>query len=177
MLALRQMNIKIIPSNIEYAQLLHQWRNEPITLKFNPVKSRSLGELQEILSKTPVELAPLDKTVSQRWFISVEGNLVGTVSMSEINSMMGTAEIGYMIGEAYHGRGIATEALKLWTSMIFENTDIRKLTAFVAEQNLASIRVIEKVGYKREGLLREHYLVQNKPTNQIIFGLLCKEWI
>jgi len=81
-----------------------------------------------------------------------------------------------MVGQSYHGKGIATSALKLWTSMIFEQTPIRKLTASVAEQNIASIRVLEKVGYKKEGLLREHYLIQNNPVNEVIFGLLRNEW-
>ena len=171
------MNIKILPPSIEYAELLHQWRNEPITLKFNPVKPRTLEELQETLRKAPNSLSPLDKTVAHRWFINFNGEIVGTVSLSEINSMMGTAEIGYMVGEAHHGRGIATTALKLWTSMIFELTDLRKLTASVAEKNVASIRVLEKSGYKKEGLLREHYLVQNKPTNEVIFGLLRNDLI
>ncbi len=90
--------------------------------------------------------------------------------------MMGTAVIGYMIGEDFHGRGIATQAVKLWTSMIFDLTDIRRLTASVAEQNYASLRVLEKVGYKREGLLREHFIIQGTPTNQIVFGLLRSEW-
>lgn len=170
------MIIKILPPSIEYAHLLHQWRNEPVTLKFNPVKTRTLEELQEILRISPVTLDPLDKTVAHRWFISLDDDIVGTVSLSEINVMMGTAEIGYMVGKAHHGRGIATAALKLWTSMIFELTDIRKLTASVAEQNIASIRVLEKVGYKKEGFLREHYLVQNQPTNEVIFGLLRNEW-
>ena len=55
----------------------------------------------------------LDKTVAHRWFIKLRDETVGTVSLSEINTMMGTAEI-------------------------------RKLTASVAEQNVASIRVLEK---------------------------------
>lgn len=169
------MYIKIIPPRIEFAPLFHQWRDESVTLKFNPVKKKTVEELQEMLRGAPITLSPLDKSVAHRWFLELDKQIVGTVSLSEINSMMGTAEVGYMVGQAYHGRGIATTALKLWTSMIFEQTDIRKLTAYVAEQNIASIRVLEKVGYKKEGLLREHYIVQNKPTNEIVFGLLRSE--
>lgn len=166
------MKIEILPPAVEYAELMHRWRNEPTTLKFNPVKPRTLAEVREILGKIPITLRPLEESIAHTWFIRVEGQIVGTVSLSTINPMMGTAEIGYMIGEDHHGRGIATAAVKIWTSMIFEHTDIRRLTASVAEQNLASIRVLEKAGYKREGLLREHYLVQNQPVNEIVFGLL-----
>lgn len=179
------MNIKIIPPHVEYASSLHQWRNESLTLKFNPVQNRSLEELQEMLRKAPTTLTPLDKSVPHRWFIEISeetrvgtnSELAGTVSLAEINGMMGLAEIGYMVGSAHHGRGIATMALKLWTTMIFEQTDLRKLTASVSEQNAASIRVLEKAGYKKEGLLREHYMIQGKPTNEVIFGLLRSEWV
>lgn len=177
MLELDNMAVDIIPPKPEYAALFYKWRNEPITLKFNPVKQRTEKELEEMLRISCVTLNPLDKTKSHRWFIRFNTEVVGTVSLSEINDMMGTAEIGYMVSESYHGRGIATAALKKWTSMIFELTDLRKLTAFVADKNLASIRVLEKVGYQKEGLLREHYLVQNEPTTEVVFGLLRKEWI
>ena len=92
------MNIKIIPPNVEYAQLFFQWRNEASTLKFNPVRPRTLEELKETLSNSPISLVPLDKTVAHRWFVNFEGKVVGTVSLSEISAMMETAEIGYMIG-------------------------------------------------------------------------------
>ncbi len=170
------MNIKIIPPNVDYALEFYQWRNEPSTLKFNPVKNRTLEELKEILRNSPTCLSPLDTKAVHRWFIDLDDKIVGTVSLSEIDVQMGTAEIGYMIGEAHHNRGIATAALRTWTSFIFQNTDLRKLTASVSDQNLASIRVLEKVGYKREGLLREHYLIQEIPTNEVVFGLLRKEW-
>lgn len=171
------MNIRLQSPSTDYAQILHQWRNEPATLKYNPVQMKSLEELKEALMTSPISLQPLDKTVPHRWFISVDDDVVGTVSLSEINATMGTAEIGYMIGEAYFGRGIATAALKLWTAKIFEETDMRKLTASVAEENTASIRVLEKAGFKKEGVLREHYLIQNQPTNEVVFGLLRRDWL
>jgi ribosomal-protein-alanine N-acetyltransferase len=170
------MQITILPPSVEYASSYHRWRNEATTLRFNPVKDRNLEELTESLRISPASLMPLEQGVDHRWFINCDGQTVGTVSLSDVNKMMGTAVIGYMIGEDFHGRGIATQAVKLWTSMIFDLTDIRRLTASVAEQNYASLRVLEKVGYKREGLLREHFIIQGTPTNQIVFGLLRSEW-
>jgi len=51
------MSIKIIPPNEKYAASLHQWRNEPISLNFNPIKPRPLQELQKSLSETPTGLS------------------------------------------------------------------------------------------------------------------------
>lgn len=171
------MLIKIVPPDLKHAELLHKWRNEPKTLRFNPVRNRTLEELRHGLSKSLMSLQPLEEKATYRWFINCDGEIVGTVSLSEINAIMMTAEIGYMLGESFHGRGVATIAVQLWTEMIFEQTPLRKLCASVAEANIASLRVLEKCGYKQEGHLREHYIIQGQSVNQIVFGLLKKDWL
>ncbi len=171
------MLISIIPPDLKYAELLHQWRNEPKTLKYNPVKNRTLDELREGLSRSLKSLQPFEEKATYRWFIASDGEIVGTVSLSEINAMMMTAEIGYMLGETHHGRGIATSALHLWTQMIFEQTPLRKLSASVAEGNIGSLRVLDKCGYLKEGFFREHYINQGNAVNQVVYGLLKKDWL
>jgi ribosomal-protein-alanine N-acetyltransferase len=104
--------------------------------------------------------------------VGYENQVIGTVSLSNVNLMMGLGEIGYMIAQDFQGRGIATKAIRLWTTMLLEKTNLRKLTASVAEQNHASIRVLEKNGYKSEGLLVDHFLINGKPVSQHVFGLL-----
>ena len=136
----------------------------------------SLEEVRSGLLKAPASLNKLDEGITYRWFIELQEKIVGTVSLSEVNLMMGYGEIGYTVGETNQGNGIATQALNLWTAMLFQNTDLRKLTALVAENNIGSLRVLEKAGYKKEGILRDHYLIQGKPTSQIVFGILRSEW-
>jgi ribosomal-protein-alanine N-acetyltransferase len=63
------------------------------------------------------------------------------------------------------------------TEDAFRQTPLRKLIAYVHEENTASTRVLEKAGYTREGLLREHYLVNGLPANEIIYGILRQEVI
>ncbi len=169
-------DIQLAPASTDYAKVFYQWRNESHTRKYNPIRDFSLREVRYNLAKSATSLKTLEESVSYRWFIMLEKNLVGTISLGEVNLTMKLAEIGYMIGEAHYGKGIATAALKKWTEFVFANTDLRKLTASVAEENFPSIRVLEKVGYKKEGLLKEHYLINDKPVNQAIFGLLRREF-
>lgn len=86
-----------------------------------------------------------------------------------------TAELGYGIGTAFRGRGLATQAVKQFVTNAFAQTPLRKITALVHEQNLASQRVLEKVGFIREGLLREHFLINGEPVNEILYGLLSSD--
>lgn len=166
------MNIKLVPPCPSYTELFHKWRGEGNTIKFNPIMPMSLDEARDLLEISPKSLSPLAEFSTHRWFISFQGEVVGVVSLTEVNLKAGTGQIGYTIGEAHQGKGIATEALKLWINLLFETTELKKLTALVNEQNTASLRVMEKCGYAKEDFLKDHFLIQNKPSNQIKFGLL-----
>ena len=63
-----------------------------------------------------------------------------------------SGEIGYWLGEAHWGKGVATKAVGLVTQHIFEHTELIRLVAPVFSPNLASMRVLEKCGYKLEGV-------------------------
>jgi RimJ/RimL family protein N-acetyltransferase len=96
--------------------------------------------------------------------------------MQNINRMMLTAEIGYGILPQVRGRGIASQAIRTLSGNVFSQTPLRKLVAFVHEGNLPSRRALEKAGFKLEGLLREHYLVNGNAANEAIYGLLRSDF-
>ena len=61
------------------------------------------------------------------------------------------------------------------TQRTFSESPLRKLIAYVHEDNAASRKVLEKAGYEAEGLLREHYLINGMPVNEVIYGVLRRE--
>lgn len=75
------------------------------------------------------------------------------------------------------GKGIATAAVTLLVEKIFRETNLRRLLAYVHEENVASCRVLEKLGFQEEGLLREHYVINGAAANEILYGLLKREWV
>jgi len=77
---------------------------------------------------------------------------IGIFRQENIHSR--TAELGYYIGRAYWGRGIATQAVGLACEYVFKNTDILRIFAEPFAHNIASCRVLEKSGFQLEGLLR-----------------------
>lgn len=87
------------------------------------------------------------------------------------------AEIGYDVSQELQGKGIGTAALKLFVDKIFSSTPLRRLMAYVAVDNIASRRILEKVGFKQEGLLREHYLINGIPTDEVVYGLLRSDFL
>ena len=105
--------------------------------------------------------------------IEAEGILVGGVgfeALSDVNRI--GAEIGYWIGEPYWGRGIATSALHEASRRAFAGFPFERLQAMVFEWNGASMRVLEKAGYHREGRLRRSVVKDGQVIDSVIYARL-----
>ncbi|MBM6616608.1 GNAT family N-acetyltransferase [Bacillus suaedaesalsae] len=87
-----------------------------------------------------------------------------------------TSMIGYYIGQQYNGKGYMTEALKLALRFGFENLKLHRITAGVNPENSASLRVLEKVGFRREGYERKSLLVHNEWTDVVLFAMLAEDY-
>lgn len=86
------------------------------------------------------------------------------------------AEVGYWLGEAYWGRGIASEAVLLVTDHAFTSLNLLRLFALPFADNLASVRVLEKAGYVREGLLRSSCVKFGRPRDQLLYARVNPNW-
>ncbi len=82
------------------------------------------------------------------------GRMIGTVGFTSFDLANRSAEVGYVISPTYQGKGYATEAVKRILSLGFEEFGLERISAVCMKGNLASLRVMEKCGLKREGLLR-----------------------
>jgi RimJ/RimL family protein N-acetyltransferase len=168
--------MKLVPYQRSYLRQFIEWRNQPLSVRHNPLRKMNHEDIPRMLESEGSDFADLRKFTSYRWFVLCETEPVGTVSLKNISHSMGYGEIGYGIAEAHHGRGIATAAVSLFIAKIFHETPLRKLIALVHVENRASRRVLAKLGFRQEGLLVEHYVIQNQPVDEVIYGLLKHEW-
>jgi ribosomal-protein-alanine N-acetyltransferase len=168
--------IRLIPYRPEFLDLFITWRNEAHSIRHNPTTPSTRAELARLRLAEGSDVSNLTKHESYRWFIQAGSDVVGSVSIKNISVIMGYAEIGYIVAESHQGRGIATVAVRALIEKAFRESSLRKLLAYVHDQNVASCRVLEKLGFQKEGLLREHYIINGSPENEILFGLLKREW-
>jgi RimJ/RimL family protein N-acetyltransferase len=109
--------------------------------------------------------------------IEVDGEAAGAIGY-----VVGTdverysAEIGYWLGEAHWGRGVATEALVLVSAHVFTSVNLLRLFALPFADNLASIRVLEKAGYVREAVLRSSSVKYGMPRDQALYARVNADW-
>jgi len=87
------------------------------------------------------------------------------------------AEIGYgMLQEEYKGKGYMTEALKPVLEYGFDVLHLNRVEAFIGSQNTPSIKLVERFGFVKEGLLREHYCKNNVYEDSACYSLLKSEF-
>lgn len=171
------LSIALLPYEESFLAAFIEWRNQPLSVRYNPLKKMSDDEIAKMLKAEGTDLSSLGKYESFRWFISVDGQVVGALSLKNISHSMSYAEIGYGVAESHQGKGIATAAIRLLVDKIFIESTLRRLIAYVHEENQASRRVLEKLGFQEEGLLREHYVINGAPVNEVLYGLLKREWV
>ncbi|MBI2423602.1 MAG: GNAT family N-acetyltransferase [Candidatus Hydrogenedentes bacterium] len=108
--------------------------------------------------------------------ICVEDQLAGAIGVVPGKDICARSwEIGYWLGRAFWGRGIATEALRAFTRYAFEEFPCDRLHAGVFGWNRASARVLEKAGYTLEGCLRRDVFKDGEYTDHLIYGILREE--
>ena len=109
------------------------------------------------------------------WAIDVQREAVGGIGIelhSDVERV--SAEIGYWLGQKYWNRGIATEALKAVTKEAFKQFNITRLYAVPFADHAASVRVLEKAGYVKEGHLRQSAIKNGKIRDQFLFATYKK---
>ncbi len=119
-----------------------------------------------------------DGTPTEMLFrIEKNSELVGFVKLSRIRWFNRKCELSILIDKAHQGKGIASEAMKSVIQHAFNKMNLHRLEAEVIEFNKASIKLMEKFGFKKEGVLREAKFNNGKYYNIIRYGLLRNEWI
>lgn len=101
---------------------------------------------------------------------------IGTCLIFRHDAKHGRAELGYVLARALWGRGYMSEALNALVDAAFGPLDIRRLEAEIDPANASSRRVLQRLGFKREGVLRERFVEKDGFSDSELYGLLRREW-
>lgn len=111
--------------------------------------------------------------------ICLNGRSIGYISVwPESGDDRHRAHVGYAVGSEYWGLGYATAALKIAISLVFESFPyVVRVEALIEEENVGSMRVLEKVGFVREGFLRKYGFNKGGIRNMFIYSFLRDDQI
>ncbi len=105
-----------------------------------------------------------------------DGAFLGWCSLRRWNPQYASAALGYCFARDAWGQGYATEAAGELLRWAFDQLDLRRVQAEVDTRNVASARVLERLGFVREGTLREDCVVDGDVSDSFVYGLLRREW-
>jgi RimJ/RimL family protein N-acetyltransferase len=149
------------PSLIRHANNKNVWLNVRDTFPY-PYRQSDV--------RSWVRLASTEG-LNQVFAIDVDGFVVGAIGIRPRDDVYAlTAELGYWLGEEFWNRGIITEAVIAVTQYAFETLGMARVDAEVFEWNPASMRVLEKAGFVREGVLRKSAYKNRQIIDQILYA-------
>lgn len=113
-----------------------------------------------------------------KWGVALipSDDLIGTVTLIHLDLTHRRAEIGYALNREFWGKGYIQESLQSLLAYAFGELNLHRLEADVDPRNAASIRTLERLGFQREGYLRERWHVGGEVQDALFFGLLRHDW-
>ena len=123
-------------------------------------------------------LEKYNKNQPAPWGIALkkEKKVIGTIGYLDWDKKNAKAELGYVLHCCYWKKGYMTEALKSVVDFGFNKMYLNRIEARTVPENIPSQKLLEKVGFKREGLLREQMLVKNRFRDFYIYSIIKKEY-
>ncbi|GAA2660164.1 GNAT family N-acetyltransferase [Paractinoplanes durhamensis] len=102
--------------------------------------------------------------------------LIGDVAV-RMHDNRKQAEIGFSLATAYQKQGFATEAVRAVLDRLFRLQGLHKVTGECDARNVASAGLMERLGFTREGTLRQQTFIKGEWTDDLIYGVLATEWL
>ncbi|MDR3387307.1 MAG: GNAT family protein [Rudaea sp.] len=113
-----------------------------------------------------------------QWTIAMcsDDLMIGSCALFAQNAAHHRAEIGFALSSAHWGHGYAQEAVRLALDHAFGTLELHRIEADVDPHNAASLRLLERLGFVREGLLRERWHVGGEIQDSAIYALLARDY-
>ena len=113
-----------------------------------------------------------------QWGVCMRGGheVLGTCTLYHVEADHRRADIGFALGRASWGQGLASDAVATLIGFAFEALGLHRLEADADPENVRSLRVMERQGFRREGYLRERWHHMGEVRDGVLMGLLRREW-
>ncbi len=101
---------------------------------------------------------------------------VGSIFYFSVNERNRSCEVGYKINPGYRNKGYGKEMLKEFISLLFTDKNFNKIYCQTASFNISSLKMLEGLGFKKDGILREHHELEGILYDDFVYSILRSEW-
>ncbi|MEO6705452.1 MAG: GNAT family protein [Ginsengibacter sp.] len=173
---LETKRIKLRPIEINDNEEVFKYRSDAETNQYQGFVPKELKEVDEFIAKNPTEF-----NQPESWFQLViiekeSGEIIGDVGVHFIGEDGFQCELGCTVSKKQQGKGFATEAMKITIDYLFNSLNKHRIIGSVDPENVSSIRLLERLSFRKEAHFKESLWVDEKWVDDVIYGLLKKEW-
>lgn len=108
--------------------------------------------------------------------LKASSRLIGTLTVLHYSAQCRRAEVGYSLARPMWGQGLMREAAEALIRYLFERLDLNRIEADIHPDNAASRKLLEHLGFRKEGYFRERWIVNGEISDSEMYGLLRSEW-
>jgi len=165
------VNLRVMEK--EDVALSTEWINEGIYGDYGPIIQLSRSQEEKYFENPP----PIEVALQPTGFIieKKDGTRIGMAGYLTVQPYR-VVEIGYWLLPKEKGQGYGSEVAKMMVDYLFLSKDIERVQATMHIENRASQRVLEKVGFTREGTIRRLYFIKGKWKDALLYSILREEW-
>jgi RimJ/RimL family protein N-acetyltransferase len=166
----RSVNLRVMEK--EDLPFFAEWYNDAEFM------GEALFPTQRSMAETEKAFFELNPFESKRFIIErKDGTKIGTIShFNMLNPVGKLVEIGYALIPSERGKGYCTEAVQLMVDYLFLSKETPRIQALTLVKNNASQRVLERVGFKKEGIIRKSFCIRGQWSDFAVFSILRGEW-
>jgi len=164
-------NVNLRVMEKEDLPLFAEWFNKPEVFgEYNPLRQTSRAEIEKDFEKGTLELTAF--IIEKK-----DGSKIGFICHFTLTHPAGKLlEIGYSLVPNERGKGYCTEAVRIMVDYLFLSRDTMRIQACTDARNLASQKVLEKTGFKKEGTMRKYLFIRGQPRDACLYSILREEW-
>jgi RimJ/RimL family protein N-acetyltransferase len=161
----KNVNLRIVEK--EDLSFYVKWVNDPSFFgEYNPLEQAAKVEMEKEYDTAPSE--------RKRFFVEKkDGTKIGVVGVFPVGDLW---EIGFALILSERGKGYGTEAVTIFVDYLFLSRDLVRIQATTDLRNIASQRILEKVGFKKEGIIRKSMFIRGEWRDLQLYSILREEW-
>ncbi|WP_430510179.1 GNAT family N-acetyltransferase [Gottfriedia solisilvae] len=174
---IESMRIKLLPVSLEHSKELFIVYSDDLTTQYVPRERHTkLVETEELILRF-INLVKEQKGLVYTIVNKEEQTIIGNAGIYGLDLENKKAFLGAVIHSNYWSKGFVTETLNKLIEICFKELNLVRVEGSCAEDNIASEKIMQKIGMTYEGTLRSNVIINGKNTNSKVYSILDKEFL
>lgn len=169
--------VRLRPMQREDLAHLHRWLNDPDVMQYWDGRDHP-ATFDRVESRFRKSVDGTDRE-AERYMIEVlaDDKTIGMVQHGRVHARARHAQVDLLIGDpGFRDSGFGTDAMHVMVKYLFEALRVHRVWLTLRASNVRAMRGAEKIGFVREGVLREHDLLEGQLVDVVVYGMLSREW-